>query len=346
MSRDKLIIFGAVLLGLLGVLVYKQAKRDESLGHSVEASTDVPSLAVSSEVDKISITNGDKPEVVFEQVPDPKGSAASDAGPATMWALTKPLSAEANQSSIKDLVANIADLKVASRVNLRLDDDTRKDKQLDAAHAVHVTAWKGGAKTFDALFGKSGAAGELMVLADKPNDVLAVKGYSSYLYTKDVKDFRNKEILHFDDGNVFQVQVTNSHGSLTFNKGGDGKWVGTLGTKPIERFDGEKVKDMLRAFKTLTAEDFGDGKTLADTGLDKPDAEVAFHLTGGSTVNLAVGKVATGTNKWAHRPDGANIYQITSYAADWLTPDTSKYQSPADAGAGDSGTKPPPAKKK
>ncbi len=346
MSRDKLIIFGAVLLGLLGVLVYKQAKQDESLGHPSEVSTDVPPLAVSGDIDKISVTNGDKPEVVFEQVPDPKASAAADGGAATMWVMTKPLSAEANQSSLKDLVANLADLKTASRVNLRLDEDTRKDKQLDAAHAVHVTAWKGGDKKFDALFGKSGAAGELMVLADKPNDVLAVKGYSGYLYTKDVKDFRNKDILHFDDGNVFQVVVTNSHGTLTFNKSGDGKWLGTLGTKAIERFDSEKVKDMLRAFKTLTAEDFGDGKTPADTGLDKPDAEVAFHLTGGATVNLAVGKVATGTNKWAHLPDGANIYQITSYAADWLTSDTLKYQTPADAGAGDSGAKPPPAKKK
>jgi len=31
MSRDKLIIFGVVLLGLLGFLVYKQAKRDQAI---------------------------------------------------------------------------------------------------------------------------------------------------------------------------------------------------------------------------------------------------------------------------------------------------------------------------
>jgi hypothetical protein len=345
MSRDKLIIFGAVLLGLLGVLVYKQAKRDESLGHASEAIVDAPPLVVPSDIDKISVANGDKPEVVFQQVPDPKGTASGDAGAAMMWVMTKPLSAEANQSSIKDLIANLDDLKIMTRVNLRLDEETRKDKQLDGPHAVHVTAWKGNDKKFDAIFGKSGAAGELMVLADKPNDVVAVKGYSPYLYTKDVKDFRNKEVLHFDDGSVFQVVVTNSHGTLTFNKGGDGKWAGLLGTKPIERFDAEKVKDMLRAFKTLTAEDFGDGKTPSDTGLDRPDAEVAFHLSGGPTVNLDVGKVATGTNKWASLPESTKIYQITGYAADWLTSDTLKYQTPADAGAGDSGAKTPPKKK-
>jgi hypothetical protein len=347
MSRDKLIIIGAVLLGLLGVLVYKQAKRDESIGHPAEASTELPSLDVPSDLDKISVTNGDKPEVVLELVADPAAKAGDDAGSAKTWVLSKPLSSDANQSAVKDLVANLADLKIGSRITLRLDEDTRKEKDLDGPHAVHVIAWKGGDKKFDAMFGKSGAAGELMVLADKPNDVLAVKGYSAYLYTKDVKDFRNKEMLHFDDANVFQVAVTNSHGTLTFNKSADGKWSGTLGTKAIERFDAEKVKDMLRAYKTLTAEDFGDGKTVADTGLDKPEAEVSFHLSGSpALVSLAVGKAATGTNRWARLPEGSGIYQITGYAADWATSDTAKFQSPADAGAGDSGTKPPPAKKK
>lgn len=345
MSRDKLIIFGAVLLGLLGVLVYKQAKRDESLGHASEAVLDAPPLSVPSDPDKLSITNGDKPEVVFQQVADPKATASSDGGASTKWVMVKPLAADANQSSIKDLIANLADLKVTTRVNLHLDDETRKEKQLDGPHAVHVVAWKGSDKKFDAIFGKSGAAGELVVLADKPNDVIAVKGYSPYLYTKEVKDFRNKEVLHFDDASVFQVVVTNSHGTLTFNKAGDGKWAGTLGTKPIERFDSEKVKDMLRAFKGLTAEDFGDGKSASDTGLDKPDAEVTFHLTGGGTANLDVGRVSSGTNKWATIPDGTMIYQITGYAADWLTSDTLKYQTPADAGAGDSGAKAPPKKK-
>jgi hypothetical protein len=348
MSRDKLIIIGAVLLGLLGVLVYKQAKRDESMGHPSGASAELASLAVPGDVDKISVTNGDKPEVVLELVPNPKAAAAGpDAGSTSTWVLTKPLRAEANQSSLKDLVANMVDLKIAARVNLRLDEETRKEKQLDAAHAVHVIAWKGADKKLDALFGKSGAIGELAVLGDKPNDVWAIKGYSSYLYTKEPKDFRNKEIFHFDDANVFHVTVSNAHGTLTFSKGGDGKWAGTIGNKPIERFDQEKVKDMMRAYKLLSAEEFGDGKSPAETGLDKPEGEAAFQLTGDAIArDLLVGKVGTGTNRWARRADGDAIYQITNYAAEWLTGGVSKYQSAvADAGAGDSGAK-APAKKK
>ena len=72
---------------------------------------------------------------------------------------------------------------------MKLDDDVRKDKQLDPVHAVHVIAWKGSDKKVDELFGKSGAAGELVIVSDKPNDVWAAKGYSAFLYTKEAKDF-------------------------------------------------------------------------------------------------------------------------------------------------------------
>src|SRR5580704_4331634 len=226
MSRDKLIISGVVLLGLLGFLVYKQAKVDEAIGAPLTAATDLPTVSVPEDVDKISITNGEKGEIVLQRVADPKGTPAADGGASEVWRLTKPLSAEANQQTVKDLVANLKDLKTESQVNLKLDDDVRKEKQLDSAHAVHVIAWKGADKKIDELFGKSGTAGELVVVSDKPNTVWAVKGYSAYLYTKEPKDFRDKEILKFDDGSASQVTLVNTHGSFSFTKGD--KWAATL----------------------------------------------------------------------------------------------------------------------
>ena len=345
MSRDKLIIFGVVLLGLLGFLVYKQAKVDEAIGAPLTAATDLPTVSVPEDVDKISITNGEKGEIVLQRVADPKGAPAADGGTSEVWRLTKPLSAEANQQTVKDLVANLKDLKAESQVNLKLDDDVRKEKQLDSAHAVHVMAWKGADKKIDELFGKSGTAGELVVVSDKPNTVWAVKGYSAYLYTKEPKDFRDKEILKFDDGSASQVTITNAHGTLSFTKGD--KWVGTLDQKPIVRFDEDKVKDMLRAYKALAADDFGDGKSLAETGLEKPAATVTIHLRDDAkTYQLLVGNVSTGTNRWAKRADGDIVYQIASFAADWALSDDSKYRSTPDAGASDAGSKPAkPAKK-
>jgi hypothetical protein len=239
---------------------------------------------------------------------------------------------------VKDLIANLKDLKVDSQVNLTLSDDVKKEKELDATHAVHVTAWKGGDKKVDELFGKSGAAGQLVLVSDKPTSVWAAKGFSSYLYKKEPKDFRDKELLKFDDGSVAHVTIENTHGTFSFTKAD--KWAATLDKKPIARFDEDKVKDMLRAYKALNADDFGDGKSLAETGLDKPDARVTIELKDGAgRYELALGKVSTGTNHWAKRADSDTIVQISNFASDFALADSSKYEATADAGAGDGGKK-------
>jgi hypothetical protein len=332
MSRDKLIILGVLVLGLLGFLVYKQSEKDKAIGQPTVTAKDFPTVSAPDDVDKISIVNGDKGEIVLERVADPSVPAAADGGAGGVWHLTKPITAAANQQTVKDLVANLKELKVESQVNLKLDDEVRKDKQLDAAHGVHVTAWKGGDKKVDETFGKSGQAGELVIVTSKPDEVWAAKGYSSYLYTKEAKDYRDKEVLKFDDGNAAQVTIVNTHGTLSFTKGD--KWVGTLDKNPIPSFSEEKVKDMLRAYKALNADDFGDGKSAAETGLDKPDATVSIVLKDGAgKYDLLVGKAATGANRWAKRGDSDAVFQIGNSAGDWATADGSKFAASADAGS-------------
>jgi len=333
MSRDKLIIIGVLVFGVLGFLVYEQSRKDAAIGQPPAMAKDLPTISAPDDIDKISLTNGDKGEVVLEKVADPTGAAAADGGAGGVWKLTKPLTAPANQQTLKDLVANIKELKIEEPINLKLDDDVRKDKQLDAAHGLHLVAWKGSQKEVDETFGKSGTAGHLVVVTAKPDQVWAAKGYSGYLYTKEAKDYRDKEILKFDDGNAAQVTIANTHGTLSFTKG-DAKWVGTFDNKPIANFSEDKVKDMLRAAKALTADDFGDGKSLADTGLDKPDATLTIVLKDGAgRYDLLVGKTGSGTNRYAKRAGDDTIYQIASYLADWLTSDASKYASSPDAGA-------------
>lgn len=333
MSREKLIIAGAVLIGLLGFLVYHQAKKDESIGApTMAAAAELPTIHAPDDIDKISITNGEKGEVILEKVADPNGGDA-DGGPAMHWVLTAPVHADANQQTIKDLVANLKDLTVASRIDLRLDDDVKKEKQLDPGHAIHVVAWKGGDKKVDESFGKSGPAGQLVMIADKPDIVWAAKGFSSYLYTKEAKDFRDKEIFHLDEGSVSAAEIVNSHGRFAFTKGD--KWAGTFDKKAIPRFDPEKAKDMVRVFKSVNAIDFGEGKSLADTGLDKPEAHLTLHVKGDDKpYELLIGKISSGTDRYAKRADREQIYQLSNYTADYITSDASKYESAADAGAG------------
>jgi hypothetical protein len=337
MSRDKLIVIGVVVLGVLGVLVYRQVKSDAEIGAPRAASKDLPSIAA-DEVDKISITNGEKGEVVLEKT----GPADPDAGTAS-WVMTKPVKAPVNAQTVKDLVSNLKDLKIDSEISLKLDDEVKKDKQLDTAHAVHVVAWKGADKKTDAYFGKSGAIGQLVMVEGRPDKVYAAKGYSSWLYTKEAKDWRNKEIFKFDDANVNQATVENKNGVFSFTKGDKG-WAGTVKGAELAKLDEDKVKNFVRDFKSLSAEDFGDGKPASETGLDQPEATVTFSLkdNAGKYV-LKVGKAsANGTSRFAVKDGDETIFVIGKSASEWATADKEKFQKTPDAGAGEAKDAPKP----
>ena len=130
----------------------------------------LPTLDVPADIDKISITNGDKGEVVLEKQGD-------------SWALTKPVTGLANQANVKSLIDNLRDIKLREVVAETADDVTKISDDLVPSKVVHVVAWKGSDKKVDLLFGKAGGRGEMMMLTGRPS-VFAASGYSSFLYTR------------------------------------------------------------------------------------------------------------------------------------------------------------------
>ena len=66
---------------------------------------------------------------------------------------------------------------------------------------VHVVAYKGDAKATDLYFGKSGSRGQMARIAGK-DGVYIAQGYSAYLYTREVKNWRETSILKFEDANA------------------------------------------------------------------------------------------------------------------------------------------------
>jgi len=324
MSRDKGIIIGVVVLGGLSFLVWQQLKKDQALGSAEKATADLPEIKGTDDVDKISITNADKGEVVLEKQGD-------------KWMVTKPTKALANQSNVKSLLDNLKELKAKEVVASAPDDALKKEYNLDPAHAVHLVAWKGADKKVDDTFGKSGGRGE-MVMKDGSPSIYAASGYSGYLYSRDLKDWREREIFKFDDANASALTIENKSGAFSFTKGD--KWAGTFKGQPIDRFDEEKVKDAVRAMKFLSAEDFGDGKPVSETGLDKPMATISVSLKDNAgKYTLKVGNVSGGTSHYALKDGEDTVYIVGASVADWATAEPSKFQKSLDAGAPDSGAK-------
>ncbi len=325
MNGTQKIGLSAAFLAVLGFAVYKQMKADQKVGVVADKTVDMPDIKGPDDVDKIQITNADKSDVELTKTGD-------------TWRVTKPVDFPANQGNVKQLVDNLKELKATEQVEANANDDVKKSYDLDPTHAVHVQAFKGADKKVDDYFGKNGGRGQMVMTGDRPG-VFAATGYSSYLYTREIKNWRDTEIFKFDDGNVTQFSIEEKDKTLSFTKGD--KWAGTVKGAAIERIDEDSVKKAIGVFKALTADDFGDGKAVSDTGLDAPDATITILLkdNAGKYV-LHVGKTASGSNRYAQKDADPTIYIVNSSVGDWATADVSKFQKLPDGG---SANPPPPS---
>jgi hypothetical protein len=324
MSRDKQLIVGVLVLAGLSGLVYYRMQEDKKVGSAKTTSSDpLPELKV-EDVDKVTVGNADKGEITLER------SGEGDAG---VWSVTKPVQAAANQANVKSMTDNLKEVKIKELIAADVGDDQKKQFEVDSAKGVHVQAWKGAEKKLDVTYGKSGGRGQLAMVGGK-NNVYSVEKFSSWLYTRELTQWRDTEIFKFDDANAISMVIENKSGKLSFTKGGD-KWAGTFKDKPIERFDEDKLKDALRVFKGLAAEDFGDGKPVSETGLDAPEAKVTVALKDNAgTYVIKVGKVKSGTSRFATKDGSETIFVLGASASDWATGGADKFQKPSgDAGA-------------
>jgi hypothetical protein len=318
MTRSTQIWVGVVVLAALAGGVYKVAKDDQTKGFATTTSAEMPEIKAPDDLDKLSITSADKPEVVLEKKDD-------------LWVMVKPVEAKANQQNVKSLVDNLKELKAKEVIVAEPSEEVRKEYQFEPSKAVHVIAWKGGDKKLDVTFGKSGARGQ-MAMIDGKDSIYAVSGYSSYLYSREPKGWRDGEIFKFDDANATAMTIEGKNGTFSFTKGE--KWVGTHKGAPIPKFDEDKVKDALRAFKNVSAEDFADDKTPAEAGLDNPESKVTVRLKDDAgTYVLKVGQTASGSSRYAMKDGADTIYVVSQYTADWALADATKFQKAADAGA-------------
>jgi hypothetical protein len=256
------------------------------------------------------------------------------------WKLTKPMEAATNQPNVKSLLDNLKALKVTELIDSSKASYSKFGLSDDKA--LHAVFSKGNGVALDVYFGDSGGRGQMTRIAGK-DGIYAVKGYSSYLYARDVKGWRDLTIFKFEDTQVSNVTIDNANGSFVFALEGD-KWTSKFkkgkdgSAEPIKNFDDSKLKDMLRAYKSLNADNFADkSKTAADVGLDKPTATVVFTLNDGAKREVQVGATAEGTSRWVKATGSDEIWSISSWAAEWATAEEKKFQKSDDKkpGAGD-----------
>ena len=348
-TEKKLGIAVVILLGLGGLLfVQKRAEKREEATYTLQTSK--------SQLPNFGITDDQAKQVDQITIQQPAGDAGAGAKVVLKkvnneWKLAEPVSAKANSSNVDSTLDNLKSLTLNEVISDSADAYAQYG--VDEKSAVHAVFSKGTDTVADLYFGHGGSRGQMVRIGGKTG-VYGVKGYSSYLYTREAKQWRDMSLLKFDDTKVKSVEFANEHGVFEFTKVADkdkkANWNGKFhkgkagALAPIARLDPSKVEDLIRAYKDLTAVDFAKGPV--DTGLENPTATVTFILEDGAHKVLKLGKTAEASNRWAAADSSSEAFSISSYAADWVTADVAKYQKPVekkgdkDKGAPGSGPSP------
>lgn len=310
------VALGVLALTAGGFYIQQRSVAEEMAKHAPGAlAASLPEIKLSAEdveqLTRLEIRNADKGEVVLEKKDG-------------TWVMTKPVSYPAHQQNVKSLLDNLKELKLKDTIDP--GEAQYATYELDDEKSLHVVAYKGSDKALDLYFGKSGSRGQMTRMAAQPGVYIA-GGYSSYLYTRETKSWRDNEILKLDDTKVVSVEIKNENGVFVFSKSGD-DWSGTFKGQKFATLDGEKVKDLLRAYKTLNADDFADDKSDAETGLEKPLATLKLTLEGegGSHTLLVGGTVEESKSHYAKTAGGTTTFVIGSWVADWATAAKSKFE--------------------
>lgn len=339
MTADKKLYLSLAVLAVLGGALYyqNQSAAADRKAHSYEGMTNLPSLSITEE-DTKALTR-----IVIEQ--PAKEAKDGEEAKATKhvlvkegdeWRLEEPLKARGNQANVESLLKNLAGMKVKERLSSGADAQAAfAQYDLTDDKAVHATFFAGDEKKYEFWFGKGGGRGQT-ARWDGADGVFVVDGYSSFLYTRDTKGWRDLSIFKFEQDDVVAVTIENEHGSYQFDKDGD-EWSAKFKkakapvAAKLKDFEQSKIDDMLRAYKSFNASGFGDDKKPAEVGLDEPLATVLIRLDDGAQRKLIFGSNAEGSSRWAQVPEKEQIYTVSSWAADWAFAEESKFQKAKDA---------------
>jgi hypothetical protein len=351
MKTERKIYAAVAVLALLGSELYFSRENEQKRSAMESSSPELP---------KITLAKGDAEKITKLELTTPDDDDKSKSHTLTLdkqgddWEVTSPVRAAASTAKVQALLDNLKELRLKDAI----DRGTGLYDEFDVTgtKALHVVAWKGEEKASDLYFGKSGTRGQSVRVVGV-DGVFAMansrsEGFAGFLYTRNVRGWRETSILTFDAGNVVRVEIANKNGSFSFMKSGD-RWSGSFAKRNVHgeldapeptwtRFDGSKVEDLIRNYKSLSADDFGEEQDRAGSGVDEAEetggiVHIRLKDNGGDRT-IRVGKLSKRASRWAIKDsrwaikeggDGT-LYVLSPWTADWATADAKRFEGPRD----------------
>jgi hypothetical protein len=259
MKLKSTLILLAVFVVFLGFILFLDKKPGEKASGPEEKLVSLKS----DDVTKIALKRGDE-TLVFEK--DDKGD----------WMLREPLAVRGDNYEVGQLATSFADLKIE-----RVVEKEKADLSKYQIPQKEVTLWtKGQATPVKILIGMENPI-DRSLFAQKEGDprVVLLSSTLSSTLDKKLQDFRQKDVFKYETNEVTAVKVKAKDVSWEAAKK-DGRW---FLEKPIRALARDsKIMDVLDSLSNMRAKEFAaeekKPEALKETGLDKPEYEVAVSI--------------------------------------------------------------------
>lgn len=231
----------------------------------------------------------------------------------------------ADEARVTHALESLVELRSADFVTDR--PEAQAEDELDAAKGLPLKVMGAGATPLELVIGKTGKSGGYYIREAGSNEVFLARGGLASAGHRDVKEWRNRELVSLKPEDLSQLTLRAKTGeALTLDAGTiPGEWSVARGTKlPADfRLDPDPVNQVARQLTSLTAQDFleGDAAQDAATGLGGPHDTIEAKLKGGKTLVVHLGASPEGKPEApvAARLDGdPQVYQLASYSAGLL----------------------------
>ncbi len=291
MRGEKLLLYLAVLLLVIGVYFYTESRHSRQLAEEKTAK-EVFQVKL-SDINALALKN-DKGEIDLERVAEPAepvGKSPAEkpapAPPTSEWRLTKPVSAKADELAINSLLSALTDLKMQRHLD-NVPNDKMKEFGLD--NPLFSLEFQAGGQTHQLRFGHK-APGNQSYYAQKDSEprILLIRVADKETLDRTLTALRSKDIFSLNPEKVTELRIIRHDDRLIFHKVTPAEWTPSGHLKIKLRND--KINSLLKQVSGAKALEFVAEKAddLKKYGLVPSPALRLTLLAGGQEETLLLG---------------------------------------------------------
>ena len=296
----KTLLAGAVFIGLLAItmLVLREPEKGTRTG---DAPRPVAAIGEGN-LDTLEITRDGK-----------KVAVKREGGKFT---LVEPIAYPAEEDSAKQAFEAIEKAEFGSIVS---DQKSKHDEFEVGAKSPRVVAKKGGKVLADLRIGKV-SPDHTMVRVEGKDEVWQLVGSHKWHFDREPAAWRDKSITTFASEDAERLEVVSKdQGKIVLTRpartdaGVAAAWKVAESNVKAEPFDPLVANEMLTGLYAFKANDFADGVSPAESGLDAPNLTVTVGLKGGKSETVLIGKKKTEDDYYVKRAAGPQVFLVKKY---------------------------------